>query len=106
MQKLFLKETVQIERNLIIRKTTFFCSILRDILKLNLQNFNGSIQEYSPLYLKMRVDLLHRNLERKFGTEINFYWVEILNNSCELPIEIKRGCVLGFFVAEPEHLKF
>ena len=33
-------------------------------------------------------------------------WVEILNKSCEFPIEIKKGCVLGFFVAEPEHLKF
>ena len=42
----------------------------------------------------------------KFGTEMNVYWVEILNKSCELPTEIKKGCVLGFFVAEPEHLKF
>ena len=33
-------------------------------------------------------------------------WVEILNKSCKLPIEIKKGCVLGFFVAEPEHLEF
>ena len=33
-------------------------------------------------------------------------WVEILNKSCELPIEIKNGCVLGFFVAEPDDLKF
>ena len=33
-------------------------------------------------------------------------WVEILNKCCDLPIEIKKGCVLGFFVAEPEHLKF
>ena len=33
-------------------------------------------------------------------------WVETLNKSCDLPIEIKKGCVLGFFVAEPEHLKF
>ena len=33
-------------------------------------------------------------------------WVDILNKSCELPIEIKKGCVLGFFVAEPGHLKF
>ena len=30
-------------------------------------------------------------------------WVEILNKSCEFPIEIKKGCVLGFFMAEPEH---
>ena len=33
-------------------------------------------------------------------------WVEILNKSCNLPIEIKKDCVLGFFVAEPEHLEF
>ena len=33
-------------------------------------------------------------------------WIEILNKSCELPTEIKKDCVLGFFVAEPEHLKF
>ena len=33
-------------------------------------------------------------------------WVEILNKSCEFPIEIKKGRVLGFFVAEPNHLKF
>ena len=33
-------------------------------------------------------------------------WVETLNKSCGFPIEIKKGCVLGFFVAEPEHLKF
>ena len=30
-------------------------------------------------------------------------WVEMLNKSCEFPIEIKKGCVLGFFVAEPNH---
>ena len=33
-------------------------------------------------------------------------WVKILNKSCKLPVEIKKGCFLGFFVAEPEHLKF
>ena len=58
-------------------KNNGFSSMLREILKLNLQHLNGSIQEYSPLYLKMRVALLHRNLERtksmKFGTEINVY---------------------------------
>ena len=33
-------------------------------------------------------------------------WMEIINKSFYLPIEISKGCVLGFFVAEPEHLKF
>ena len=32
-------------------------------------------------------------------------WVEITNRSCASPIEIPKGCVLGFFVAEPEHLQ-
>ena len=32
--------------------------------------------------------------------------MEILNKSCELPIEVKKSCVLGFFVAEPERSKF
>ena len=45
--------------------------------------------------------------------EINEIWngnqrlyVKILNKSCELPIELKKSCLLAFFVAEPEHLKF
>ena len=33
-------------------------------------------------------------------------WVETINRSCASPIEIPKGCVLGFFVAEPEHLQF
>ena len=76
--------------------------MLREILKFNLQNFNGSIQEYSALYLKIRVALLHRNLEwtksMKFGTEMNVYWVEILNKSCELPTEIKRAVFWDFLL--------
>ena len=32
--------------------------------------------------------------------------VEIVNKSCSLPIETPKGRVLGFFVAEPEHLQF
>ena len=49
----------------------------------------------------------------KFQDEINDIlngeqrlWVEIINKSFYLPIEIPKGCLLGFFVAEPEHLKF
>ena len=33
-------------------------------------------------------------------------WVEIVNKSCSLPIKIPKCHVLGFFVAEPEHLQF
>ena len=33
-------------------------------------------------------------------------WVEILFKSFEDTIEIKKGQAIGFFVAEPEHLKF
>ena len=32
--------------------------------------------------------------------------MEIINKFFYLPIEIPKGCVLGFFEAEPEHLKF
>ena len=46
-------------------------------IKVEPQNFNGLIQEYLPLYLKIGVALLHRNLDRtksmKFGTKINVY---------------------------------
>ena len=33
-------------------------------------------------------------------------WVEILNKSFEDTIEIKKGHAIGFFIAEPENLKF
>ena len=33
-------------------------------------------------------------------------WVEIISRSCASPIVIPKGCVLGFFVVEPEHLQF
>ena len=32
--------------------------------------------------------------------------MEIINKSSYLPIEIPKGCLLGLFVVEPEHLKF
>ena len=32
--------------------------------------------------------------------------MEIINRSCALSTEIPKGCVLGFFVAEHEHLQF
>ena len=33
-------------------------------------------------------------------------WVEVKNRSCASPITIPKDCILGFFVAEPDHLKF
>ena len=58
-------------------KNNVFCFMHQEILNLNQQNFSGSIQEYSPLYLKIHVALLHRNLERtksmKFVTKNNVY---------------------------------
>ena len=33
-------------------------------------------------------------------------WAEIINRSCASPIVIPKGCVLGFFEVEPEHLQF
>ena len=33
-------------------------------------------------------------------------WVEIVDKSFSLPIEIPKGRVLGVFAAEPEHLQF
>ena len=32
-------------------------------------------------------------------------WVEILNRSCEVPIEMKKDCVLGFFYARNKKKK-
>ena len=80
---MFLRETVQTSRNLIIKKI-----ILAFIAKYS----RGFVTS------KFRED----EINEIYSGEQRM-WVEMLNKSCEYPIEIKKGCVLGFFVAEPNH---
>ena len=80
---MFLRETVQTSRNLVIKKI-----ILAFIAKYS----RGFVTS------KFRED----EINEIYSGEQRM-WVEMLNKSCEFPIEIKKCCVLGFFVAEPNH---
>ena len=80
---MFLRETVQTSRNLIIKKI-----ILAFIAKYSCGFVTSKFREDE-------INEIYSGEQRM--------WVEMLNKSCEFPIEIKKGCVLGFFVAEPNH---
>lgn len=108
--KIILKrDNADVKKHLHLKSNVFLLYAPRKIKiePMDFQRINSGILVFIPknangfVTSKFREDKINEICTRE-----QRLWVEIINKSCSLPIEIPKGHVLGFFVAEPEHLQF